>query len=155
MLSSEEFKQLIQIAPLVSIDIIIKTRESPKTQPKYLLGLRNNEPAKGMYFTLGGRVRKNEKLAEAFSRISKAELGFEINFQDADFNKITEHFYDTNYFEDDNSTHYINLSYVYELPNKFLDCIKNDSQHNTFVWLTNDEIFSNDRVHKIAQNLFL
>ncbi len=42
---------------------------------KLLLMLRNNEPAKGLWFTPGGRILKNETLEEAVTRVLYKETG--------------------------------------------------------------------------------
>ena len=56
-LSKESFSLACAALPLVSIDLLV-TR--PGTQGKeLLLGLRNNRPAQGWWFTPGGRIRKN------------------------------------------------------------------------------------------------
>ena len=60
MLELDKFKTLVDIAPLVSIDFIIKNSED-----KILLGKRVNKPAKDYFFTLGGRLFKNETINEA------------------------------------------------------------------------------------------
>lgn len=43
-----------------------------------LLGQRKNAPAKDDWFVPGGRVLKNEPLEQDFKRVSKNELGLEI-----------------------------------------------------------------------------
>lgn len=60
MLELDKFKTLVDIAPLVSIDFIIKNSED-----KILLGKRVNKPACDYFFTLGGRIFKKETLNEA------------------------------------------------------------------------------------------
>lgn len=60
MLELDKFKTLVDIAPLVSIDFIIKNSED-----KILLVKRVNKPACDYFFTLGGRVFKNETINEA------------------------------------------------------------------------------------------
>ena len=62
--------RIIEFVPLVSIDLILKDR-----QGQVLLGKRANRPARGYWFVPGGRIRKNEKIADAISRISRSELG--------------------------------------------------------------------------------
>jgi ADP-ribose pyrophosphatase YjhB (NUDIX family) len=44
--------------------------------------LRTNEPAKGKWFVPGGLVRKYERLADAFARIVKTEIGLEVSIGD-------------------------------------------------------------------------
>ena len=40
-----------------------------------LLGMRNNEPLEGCWFSPGGRIYKNESWQKALLRIIKGELG--------------------------------------------------------------------------------
>ena len=57
MLELDKFKTLVDIAPLVSIDFIIKNQDN-----KILFGKRVNKPACDYFFTLGGRLFKNETI---------------------------------------------------------------------------------------------
>jgi hypothetical protein len=66
----DEFAHVIRLAPLVSIDLIIRDGEQ-----NILVALRTNEPAKGLYFVPGGRIRKDETIANAFVRILANETG--------------------------------------------------------------------------------
>ena len=72
MLSNKDFQNIINMTPLVALDIIIRFNN------KILLGKRINEPAKGYYFIPGGRILKNESLEKACLRLTKKELGFEF-----------------------------------------------------------------------------
>ena len=65
---------VIKNTQLISIDLIVKNKEN-----KYLLGLRNNKPAKNFWFVPGGRIRKLEDFADAIKRISLDEIGVELN----------------------------------------------------------------------------
>lgn len=69
-LTEAQFLEVIERAPLVAIDLVVRDRDGA-----VLVGQRLNEPAAGTWFVPGGRVRKNEDLDEAFSRIAAAELG--------------------------------------------------------------------------------
>ncbi|MCT7539727.1 NUDIX domain-containing protein [Aliarcobacter cryaerophilus] len=82
MLELDKFKTLVDVAPLVSIDFIIKNQDN-----KILLGKRVNKPAKDYFFTLGGRVFKKETLNEAKKRVLKDEIGLNIE----DFNPKAQH----------------------------------------------------------------
>ena len=79
-LNNDEFAQVVRNAPPVAIDLIIRDPEQ-----HVLVGLRMNEPAKGKWFVPGGAVRKCERLADAFARIVKAEIGLEASIGDAKF----------------------------------------------------------------------
>ena len=67
-LSHADLATAVRLTPLVAIDRIIRNGRD-----EVLLGLRNNEPAKGCYFVSGGIVLKNGRLAEAFTRLVKSE----------------------------------------------------------------------------------
>lgn len=51
----DEFAHIVRLAPLVSIDLIIRAAKQ-----NVLVALRTNEPARGVYFVPGGRIRKDE-----------------------------------------------------------------------------------------------
>ena len=51
MLDDKFFKTVVDSAPLVSIDILIKKGN------KILLGKRINKPAQGYFFSIGGRMK--------------------------------------------------------------------------------------------------
>ena len=55
--------------PLPCVDLLVTHKD------KLLLMLRNNEPAKDLWFTPGGRIFKNETLEEAVKRILYEETG--------------------------------------------------------------------------------
>ena len=73
MLNKEDFYSVVKKTPLVSVDFIIKNNG------KILLGYRNNNPARGTYFTPGGVIFKDEKINEAISRVLNDELGIDYN----------------------------------------------------------------------------
>ncbi|MHC5075082.1 MAG: GDP-mannose mannosyl hydrolase, partial [Planctomycetota bacterium] len=50
-IKDDEFINVIKLTPLVSIDLLIKNADG-----KYLLGLRENEPAGNYWFVPGGRI---------------------------------------------------------------------------------------------------
>ena len=56
----KEFLHIIDSTPLVSIDLIVKNRNS-----QVFLGKRNNRPAQHFWFVPGGRIRRNETLDQA------------------------------------------------------------------------------------------
>lgn len=150
MLSKEDFATVVKSSPIISVDFIVKNLDG-----KFLLGLRNNNPAKNYYFTLGGIIRKNEKIEDAIKRISLNEFNFEISKQNLIFNGVFEHFYQENFFDNyDFSTHYVVLSYIFHDVNSNIITskeLKNDdkylNQHNDFIWLSKEEIIENKMVH--------
>ena len=143
MLDDITFKTIIDSAPLISIDILLKK------DGKVLLGKRVNKPAQGYFFSMGGRVNKNEAIANAMARIAKNELNIELKYIPK-FIGVFEHFYNDSIY-DNVSTHYVNLAYEYEveeipnLPTK---------QHSEYRWFTIDELLQSVQVHKYVKDYF-
>ncbi len=146
MLDLNTFKIVVDNTPLISIDFIIKNSDS-----KILLGKRVNKPAKDYLFTLGGRVYKNEKLNDAKQRILKEEVGLDIKNYIPKFIGVFEHFYNDSFVDNNISTHYVNLayeirvSYIQDLPK---------AQHNSYNWLSLDELINSNEVHKYVKDYF-
>jgi colanic acid biosynthesis protein WcaH len=147
-LSPDELTEVVRLAPLVSIDLIIEDR-----QGRILVGMRNNEPAKGFLFVPGGRILKNERIADAFVRIIKDELGIDADYNDAEFVGVFDHIYDTNFAQQPGfGTHYVVLAHRIKLPNSVK--IEPDRQHSRLLWLDKDELLSNDKVHPHTKAYF-
>ncbi len=148
LLSRSDFKTVVQLAPLVSIDLIIRDPEG-----KVLLGRRNNEPAKGSYFVPGGRILKDERIQDAFARILKTEVDCEAAFVDARFLGAFEHFYETNFANEPGfGTHYVTLAY--ELNVTDVASVRTDPQHSDYSWWHNRDLLRSDRVHENTKIFF-
>ena len=140
-LSGDLFKTIIDNTPLVSVDLIVKHKG------KVLLGKRVNRPAQSYWFTLGGRVLKNEPIKSAIQRISKLELGIIID-SSPKFIGVFEHLYDDSIF-DAVSTHYVNLAYEIEVSG--LEDLPMD-QHNEYRWFDLEELIQSSRIHKYIKD---
>jgi colanic acid biosynthesis protein WcaH len=111
MLAQADFRQAVEMLPLVSIDLLLRDANG-----RYLTGLRTNPPARGAWFVPGGRIRKNESLRNALRRIANDELGLAIAAEAWTPRGVYEHFYGTNFAgEAGRSTHYVVLAYEAEL----------------------------------------
>jgi colanic acid biosynthesis protein WcaH len=143
MLDDITFKTIIDSAPLISIDILLKK------DGKVLLGKRVNKPAQGYFFSTGGRVNKNETIDSAMARIAKNELNIELKYIPK-FIGVFEHFYDDSIYEDV-STHYVNLAYEYEV--KEISDLPTE-QHSEYRWFTIDELLQSVQVHKYTKDYF-
>lgn len=157
-LDRETFKTIIDTMPLVSIDLLVRN-----AQGQILVGKRVNRPAQGYWFVPGGRILKNERLAEAFSRLTEDELGLRLDIRNARYLGLYEHFYDDSIFTDDEadvsisgvstndvsindvSTHYVVNGFELVLPESHvnLPC----EQHNEYRWLSEEEFKTSDEVH--------
>jgi colanic acid biosynthesis protein WcaH len=147
-LSHDELRGVVRLAPLAAIDLIIRN-----SRDEALLGLRNNEPAKGFYFVPGGMILKDERLASAFARILKNETNLSGGIEEARLLGAFEHFYDNNRFgEPDYDTHYVVLGYELKLADTA--ALKMDSQHSELRWWTQSELLDSPQVHDNAKAYF-
>ena len=86
-----DFLTGVRLLPLVSVDLIVRDEAD-----RMLVGERSNRPAQGSWFVPGGCVRKDERLADAYRRITEAELGRALERADSRFLGVFEHFYEDN-----------------------------------------------------------
>jgi colanic acid biosynthesis protein WcaH len=141
MLTDSEFRDVVKNTPLIAIDFLVSNDKD-----QYLVGLRNNQPAKGFWFVPGGRIRKDERAREAVQRISTKEFGIELNLDTLEFIGSFEHIYETNFFNDpDFSTHYVTLGFKVKVADT--SALKLDTQHSEVRWLTEDEIMKDEAIH--------
>jgi colanic acid biosynthesis protein WcaH len=148
LLSPNDLKTVVGLAPLVSIDLIIRN-----AQDQVLLGLRNNEPAKDFFFVPGGMIRKGETLRDAFARILKYETGYVAAMQEARLLGAYEHFYGNNRFgEAGYGTHYVVLGY--ELKRGDTSGLTIDPQHRELRWWSERDLMASEKVHDNTKAYF-
>ena len=143
MLDDQIFKTVVDSAPLISIDILIKKGN------KILLGKRINKPAQGYFFSIGGRINKNETIDNAMARVALNELNIDLK-STPEFIGVFEHFYNDSMYENV-STHYVNLAYEYEveeIPNLPTE------QHSEHQWFSVEELLNSDQVHLYVKDYF-
>ncbi len=146
MLGKEEFISVVKHTPLVSIDLVVCSGDH-----KVLMGMRVNEPAAGLWFVPGGRIRKNESIEEAFARITGTELGKAYPIEHARLLGAFTHKYATNFaHEPDITTHYVVLAYQLQTD---IDPLQLPvDQHSDYRWIgKGDDLAS---VHPHAQAYF-
>jgi colanic acid biosynthesis protein WcaH len=147
-LRHDELDSVIRLAPLVAIDLIIRNANN-----EVLLGLRQNEPAKGCYFVPGGMILKNERLAQAFARLIRNETGEAGSLDEARLIGVFEHFYDSNRSgRAGYGTHYVVLAYEWRWPSAAAP--HPDDQHSELRWWPLAELLASDRVHDNAKAYF-
>jgi len=147
-MESERLLEIIGATPLVSIDLIL---ENP--QGEILLGIRTNQPAQGYWFVPGGRIRKNEPLADAFRRISAAELGKELSIDGAELLGAFDHIYDDNFLGTAGiNTHYVALGYKVKTADEF--AVVSDEQHSSMQWWPKDRLLNDPQVHENTKRYF-
>ncbi len=148
MLAQHEFLEIVRLTPLVSIDLIVLDQAGD-----VLLGRRVNRPAQGMWFVPGGRIRKDETLADAFKRIVRDELGPGVDPGVVGFKGVFEHRYDDNFAGAEHiTTHYVVLAYTLKLDapipaGRF-------EQHSDYAWMSPAEALASPGVHENTKAYF-
>lgn len=147
-LDVNDFAAVVSATPLIAIDLIVRDHAG-----RTLFGLRRNPPASGYWFVPGGRVYKNERLDDAFRRISKAELGIDIKRRESRLLGVFEHFYDTNFLgEPCADTHYVVLAHVVEAGYQPINPPR--QQHCAYAWLHESEVARHADIHPYAKAYF-
>jgi colanic acid biosynthesis protein WcaH len=111
-----------------------------------------NRPAQGFWFVPGGRILKNERLAEVCSRLNEAELGLELDIKSARYLGLYEHFYDDSIFTDaetDVSTHSVVNGFELVLPESHVNLPR--EQHNEYRWLSEEKFKTSEEVHVFSR----
>lgn len=146
LLPADKFRSIIELTPLVSIDLVVKN-----AQGEYLLGLRTNRPAQNFWFVPGGRIQKGESLAVAFKRLTKQELGKELSIEQAKLLGPFDHFYDDCVFGCETSTHYIAIAYELIIDQPISPP---NQQHSEYYWASINEIISRNDIHENVKAYF-
>lgn len=150
-LNDNDFRTVIESAPLVSIDLIVKNNNG-----EILLGERVNRPAQNFWFVPGGRILKMESIHDAFQRITQAELGQQFSIKEAKLIGPYDHFYSDCVFGPNISTHYVAIAYELSVGDLLKDiylCPK--AQHLNFRWFELEVLKSNLKVHMNTKAYFL
>jgi len=103
-IQANEFKKIIQKIPILCVDIILRHKD------RVLLVKRAEEPCKGVYWPIGGRVHKGESADAAARRKILEEIGIEYKGV-----LIPIGFYEDNYTESafEAQTEYSSFSLVF------------------------------------------
>ncbi|MCP3705218.1 GDP-mannose mannosyl hydrolase [Pseudoalteromonas sp.] len=148
MLDNTTFKTVLQHTPLVSIDLLVKNK-----QGEYLLGMRTNRPAQGYWFVPGGRIFKNERMDDAFLRLTQGELGIQVPRQQATFLGAFEHLYEDSAMDAAISTHYVVLGYEIALDIELAELPQ--EQHAQYTWMSESALLASESVHLHTKQYFL
>lgn len=145
MLDHETFKTIVDKTPLISIDLVVRNYSG-----RVLLGQRLNRPAQGFWFVPGGRILKDETVAQAFNRLTLNELGLALDIQNARYLGLYEHFYPDSIFTDEVavisvSTHYIVNGFEVLLPHTHHELP--EEQHGAYQWFSENELMTSEEVH--------
>lgn len=141
LLPLAQFQQAVVALPLVSVDWVL-------TNPagELLVGQRLNAPARGTWFTPGGRVRKGEALAVAQQRVALEELGLPLAHSAAWLARARlmgawDHFFSDAAFSANVPTQYVNLPHWVTLTEAEVAQLRLPvgEQHGHWQWMPLDQ----------------
>ena len=142
------FSTIVKHTPLISIDLVVRNSAG-----QVLLGKRTNRPAQNYWFVPGGRINKNESIEDAFTRLTKEELGASSTIEEAKFLAPYQHFYADNFSGTSFSTHYVVLAYELILDIS-LDSLPRE-QHHDYAWFEIPELLAAGDVHQHTKDYFI
>lgn len=73
LIPTNQYKDILNVLPILCVDIVARNSSG-----EYLLIKRKNEPKKGRWWVIGGRVLKGETLEQAVIRKVKEETGIKV-----------------------------------------------------------------------------
>ena len=124
---SELYQDLHKSVSITCQDITINY------QREILLLKRDNEPAKGEWWPVGGRLLRGVKGIEAIKKLVKREIGLEIS--EIKFLGTARTLFDTSPFNHNSGTDTVNILYFAEAKEK----IRLDRLHEDFLLITPEE----------------
>ncbi len=140
MINKNLYKKIQENIPICCVDLIIKNSKG-----EFLLLKRKNEPAKGQWWPVGGRVKKGESLEETAKRKAKEEAGLDVVLKKA--LGVGETIFKNGPFG--NSVHTINIVFLAVCDKKYE--VKIDNQSSDFKWLKKADKSCNYYVKKFVE----
>lgn len=135
------YRLLMDKAPICCVDVLFFNKEKTKT----LLFKRANQPVKNVYFTIGGRLLKNEKLIDGAGRQALKETGIRIKKRLLVPGGVTEDIFGNSIFADV-SYHAVDIFYGYILDGQ--EKIRLDNQHSDYQWFS----INDKKIHPFVKN---
>lgn len=122
-------KKILNNMPVCTVDVLFFNKEKTKT----LLFLRNDKPLKNLFFSIGGRLNKNETLENCAARKVKEEIGYKISKYKLIFGGVISEIHENSIYKNINY-HAVDLFYGYIVNNNIEKNIIFDNQHNSYKW---------------------
>ncbi|MCJ8315007.1 MAG: NUDIX domain-containing protein, partial [Saccharospirillaceae bacterium] len=106
------------------------------------------------WFVPGGRILKDETMADAFNRLIQVELNVKNkSINDSQLIDVFEHFYADNFSGDEFSTHYVVIGRSINLDIDLM--LLPVDQHNDYKWFDETALLNDETVHKHSKCYFI
>ena len=119
------YQDVLSSIPVPCVDAIIIYKN------KFLLGKRINEPAKGKWWLIGGRIHKGETMKKAVKR--KVQEETKLKIKTVEFLTNDETIFKTSHLGV--SSHTINSIFIVRVSS--IEKLKKDNQHSELKWFEN------------------
>jgi ADP-ribose pyrophosphatase YjhB (NUDIX family) len=121
----DKFREIERLMPLACFNAIIVDSKG-----RVLVMKRNNEPAKGLYWFPGGRIKRGQSLEEALKEQIEEETG--LKWSDLKVLKVAS--VDSCLFK---SRHTVNINFILKKLSK--SEARLDQEHSDFKWVKPEE----------------
>lgn len=125
---------VMELTPIPCVDLVLLNEAGTHT----LLCKRTNEPAKGVHFTIGGRLWKGETFKACALRKAYQELGIVLDETKLIGPYVTEDIHPNSAFKDV-SYHAIPVFFFYICTEGDVSNLILDTQHDECAWLSVDD----------------
>jgi len=120
------YEKILDVMPILCVDFVLYDKG------KVLLTRRTDEPAKDQWWVQGGRVFKHETLDEAVQRLSKREVGLEVEVIKQ--LGVYEYQFDKANFGITSGTHTVAVTYLVK-PREENFQVSLDTTHSSYRWV--------------------
>lgn len=127
---TKKFAEIMKLVPICTVDVLFLNKE----KNKILLFKRTNEPLKGIYFSMGGRLLKNEKMLDGAKRQVSRELGIKLKNKDLVFCGVQEDIHSNSAFK--GATYHAVDIFYYTIVDEKTFVPKLDAQHSDCKWFS-------------------
>jgi colanic acid biosynthesis protein WcaH len=135
------YKKTIGLLPIFCVDVVIRDRAG-----RYLLVKRKNQPLKGCYWVVGGRVHRGELAKVAAQRKMYQEVGLHVKRDRFRLVGYTEAVFKRNAFGTPTGVHTVSVVYCTEIDGS--EPIRLDAQSAT--WKFSDRLPKNFKIREFS-----
>jgi colanic acid biosynthesis protein WcaH len=122
------YRTIVAELPICTVDVALFDREAEQA----LVFRRSQSPLEGRWFTLGGRLHKNESLLDCALRQARLEAGLILAADRLVFGGTFEEIHQDSRFGQGITYHSVNICWGYSLTEDVE--IRLDRQHDAYAW---------------------
>jgi colanic acid biosynthesis protein WcaH len=127
-ISDSLYREIVDVMPVCTVDIALFNHDASRA----LVFRRAAEPLKGEWFTIGGRLRKNETVRACALRQAESEAGLKLDPARLFFGGVFDEIHDSSRFGGTVTYHCVDVCWGYLLEENAN--IRLDPQHSHCEW---------------------